>query len=106
MREIFVRDILKLCNGEIIIGSENQVLEDFTNDTREVKDGYAYIGFKGEHNDGNLMFENALKNGAKVCILQSSSFKEKLDVDSLKKEYPDRTIVLVDNTIAAIQKIA
>ena len=106
MREIFVRDILKLCNGEIIIGSENQVLEDFTNDTREVKDGYAYIGFKGEHNDGNLMFENALRNGAKICILQSSSVKEKLNVDSLKKEYPDRTIVLVDNTIAAIQKLA
>lgn len=106
MGEIFVRDILKLCNGQIILGSENQILENFTNDTREVKDGYVYIGFKGENNDGNLMFENALKNGAKVCILQSSSFKEKLDVVSLKKEYPDRTIVLVDNTIAAIQKIA
>lgn len=106
MGEIFVRDILKLCNGQIILGSENQILENFTNDTREVKDGYVYIGFKGENNDGNLMFENALKNGAKVCILQSSSFKEKLDVDSIKKEYSDRTIVLVDNTIVAIQKIA
>ena len=66
MKEIYASDVVKICNGEIICGNENEVLENFINDTREIKEGYVYVGFKGEHNDGNLFYEKALENGAKV----------------------------------------
>ena len=62
MKEIYTRDIEKICNGEIIFGNRNEVLENFINDTREINDGCVYVGFKGEHNDGNLFFEKALEN--------------------------------------------
>ena len=106
MKEIYARDVVKISNGEIICGNENEVLENFINDTREIKEGYVYVGFKGEHNDGNLFYEKALENGAKVCILQKDSVKYKLNVDEIKKKYSNRVIILVEDTIKAIQQIA
>lgn len=106
MKDIFVRDVVKVCNGEIIYGEENEILENFTQDTREVKDGYTYIGIKGEHHDGNLLYEDALKNGAKVCILQKSSVEGKIKVEEIKEKYVGRNIILVENTIKTLQELA
>ena len=106
MKEIYVKDVLRICKGEILIGNENEVLEDFSKDTREVKDGDIYVGIKGENHDGNLLYKDALKNGAKVCILQKESVSNKLDMNKLRENYPDRTIVLVDNTVKALQELA
>ena len=106
MKEIFARDVVRICNGEITCGNENEILQNFIIDTREVKEGDVYIGFKGEHNDGNLFYEKALENGAKVCILQKNSVEEKLNLKDLQNKYPDRTIILVEDTIKAMQQIA
>lgn len=106
MKDIFVKDIIEKCNGEMIFGNENEILEDFTNDTREVKPGYVYIGFKGEKTDGNMLYEKALENGAKVCILKKESVINNINLNKLEKQYNDRTIILVENTIKAIQQLA
>ena len=106
MNEILAKDVVKYCKGKIICGSENETLENFTQDTREVEQGYVYIGFKGEHNDGNIFYEKALENGAKVCILQASSVEGKINVEEINKKYNNRTIILVENTIKAVQELA
>ena len=106
MKEIIVKDIVKLCKGEILLGNENEVLENFVKDTREVREGDVYLGIKGENHDGNLMYEDALKNGAKICILQKNSVVKEIDINMIKEKYKDRTIVVVDNTIIALQKLA
>ena len=106
MNEILAKDVVKYCKGKIICGSENEALENFTQDTREVEQGYVYIGFKGEHNDGNIFYEKALENGAKVCILQASSVEGKINVEEINKKYNNRTIILVENTIKAVQELA
>lgn len=106
MKEIIVKDIVKLCKGEILLGNENEVLENFVKDTREVREGDVYLGIKGENHDGNLMYEDALKNGAKICILQKNSVVKEIDINMIKEKYKDRTIVVVDDTIMALQKLA
>ena len=53
MREILVKDVVRICKGEILIGKENEKLGGFIQDTREIKEGTTYIGFKGGKNDGN-----------------------------------------------------
>ena len=106
MKEIFVKDVTKICKGKILIGNEDEVLENFVKDTREVKKGDVYVGIKGENYDGNLLYEEAIKNGAKVCILQKQSVNEKIDVEKINKEYPHTTIILVDNTIKTLQELA
>lgn len=106
MKDIFVKDIIKICNGKLICGNEEQIITNIIKDTREVSEGDTYIGFKGEHNDGNLMFEDALKNGAEICILQAKSIENKFNLEELKEKYNDRTIILVEDTVDTLQKLA
>ena len=109
MKEIYAGDVVRICDGQIIMGKEEEILKKFTQDTREIKEGDVYIGFKGEHNDGNLMYEKALENGAKVCILERNSFQQEVESKKLKElqtRYNDRTIILVNDTKIAIQKMA
>lgn len=106
MNEVYVKDLIKLCDAELICGKENEVLDNFTKDTREVEKGCTFVGFEGENVDGNLFYEEALKNGASVCILRKESVKDKIDAKALKRKYEDRTVILVENTIKAIQQLA
>ena len=71
MNKIFVKDVINLCKGKIIFGKEDETIEDIVRDTREVKKGDTYIGFKGEKNDGNLMYEQALKMEPKFAFYKN-----------------------------------
>ena len=106
VKDILVKDIIDVCQGKIACGSKENAIKNVVRDTREVKKGDTYIGFKGEHHDGSLMYEEALQNGASVCILQNESVKDILDIQLLEKNYPNSTIILVDNAIKALQEIA
>ena len=63
MRQIYIKDIIKISNAELLCGNDEETLTDVVRDTREIKQGDTYIGFKGEHNDGNLLYIDALKKG-------------------------------------------
>ncbi len=78
MNELKVKDIIKVCNGKLICGNENEICEEFCKDTKEIKQGDVYIGIKGQHFDGNTFFEQALKNGAKTCILENIEIQKEI----------------------------
>ena len=101
MKEIYIKDIIKTCNAELLCGNEEDTLTDIVKDTREIKKSDTYIGFKGEHNDGNLFYNTAIENGAKICILQKSSVENKinLEIEEIKKKYNNVSIILVEETI-------
>ncbi|MCI8519603.1 MAG: UDP-N-acetylmuramoyl-tripeptide--D-alanyl-D-alanine ligase [Clostridia bacterium] len=63
--------------------------------------GDVFVGIRGENIDGSSLFEEALENGAKACIINDIE----LPNDIINK-YPDRTIIKVKNTIKAIQEVA
>lgn len=102
MREIIVEDLINVCKGILIKGNKNVVLQNFSKDTRTLKKEDIYIGIKGDNFDGNLLYEEALKNGAKGCILNENI---QLEEDVLKN-YPNIFIVLVKDTIKALQELA
>lgn len=106
MKNILIEDVVQLCNGELLCGDTKDILKEVKRDTREIENGDTYIGFKGEHNDGNLLYEEALKHGAKICILEKDSVDKIIDIENLKQKYPGISIILVENTIKALQDIA
>ncbi|MBQ3408663.1 MAG: UDP-N-acetylmuramoyl-tripeptide--D-alanyl-D-alanine ligase [Clostridia bacterium] len=99
--DIKVKDILKICNGELIVGNEEIICENFSKDTRTIQKNDVYVGIKGDNFDGNTLYEQAFEKGAKVCILQGI-----IASDEVKNKYNDRCIIVVDNTIKALQQIA
>lgn len=97
MNDLYVRDIVRLCNGKLINGNLDLVLGNFCTDTRKVKDNDVYVGIKGEVHNGNDFYREAIRNGAGVCILDT--VKEDCD-------FGDVTVVLVDDTLECLQKLA
>ncbi len=101
IKDITVEDVLDICSGELICGNLDMVLENFCQDTRLIKPGDVYVGIKGENHNGNDIYEDALQKGAKACILQGIIIP-----DNIKERYANRAIILVDDTIRALQKLA
>ena len=101
MKNITVKDILELTNGELIIGNQDFECENFSKDTRQIKENDIYVGIKGEKFDGNLFWKEALEKGAKCVIVENIDFsKESLE------NFRDKIIIEVENTFDALYKIA
>lgn len=95
---IYVRDIISICNGRLLSGRDDLECINFTNDTRVLQEGDVYVGIKGESFNGNSFYREALNKGAAICILDDESVIN----DDISKD----TIVLVDDSIKAIQELA
>ena len=95
---IYVRDIIRLCYGELISGNENIECINFINDTRVLNKGDVFVGIKGETFNGNSFYKDAIKKGASVCLLDDKSV--------LDGEFGKATIILVSDSIKAIQELA
>lgn len=96
-----IKDIIKVCNGKLICGNEEDVCIDFSKDTRTIQENDVYVGIKGENFDGNTLYLDALEKGAKACILQGVE----IDKETIEK-YKNKSIIIVDDTIKALQEIA
>ena len=96
MKDITVKDIVNICRGKLICGDESIICREFKKDTRNIETGDVYVGIKGENFNGNTLYEKAFENGAEVCIISGVE----------AKEYKGKTIIEVEDSINALQKIA
>ena len=96
-----IGEILKITKGKLIIGNENEYLENFCRDSREIKQDDVYLGIKGEELNGAIYFEEAFQKGAKGAILQDIEITEEQ-----KQKYTNKFVILVENTVKAMQEIA
>lgn len=95
---IYVHDIIDICNGELLCGDASLKCEHFCKDTREMNKGDIYVGIKGDTFNGNNFYKEAFNKGASICILDNDT-----EIDD---KYRDKTIILVDDTIICLQKLA
>ena len=101
MLKIQIKDILNISNAKLIKGNINEYLTNISKDTRTINQNDTYIGLKGETYDGNTFYKEALKKGAKTCILSNIN----LD-NNILNNYPNTNIILVDDTIDFLVKLA
>ena len=101
MKELKIKDILKVTNGKLVIGNEELICNSFSKDTRTIEKGDIYIGIKGENFDGSQFWKQALDNGAEAVIIQDIEISEEE-----KEKYSDKTIIKVEDTIKALCQMA
>ena len=101
MKNLIVKDILNITNGELVVGNENLECIKFSKDTRKIERGDIYIGIKGETFDGSKFWRQALEKGAQAVIVDNVDFTDK-EIE----EFKERTIIKVENTLKALYKIA
>lgn len=95
-----VKEIIDVCSAELLCGDEKETIENFTRDSREIQDKTMFLSIIGENFDGNDFFEAAFKNGAAACMVNRDIDKKAI------KQYEDKIIIKVDDTIKAIQVLA
>lgn len=95
---ININTILELCHGSYLGDDYNIPCIHFSSDTRTINKGDIYVGIKGDTFNGNNFYQDAFSKGAALCILDDDTL-----IDS---SYQQANIILVSNTIEAIQKIA
>lgn len=101
MKELLVKDIIKVTNGKLIIGNENLVCNNFSKDTRTINKDDVYIGIKGEKFDGSKFWKEALNNGASSVIISN------IEITKEEKEnFKGKTIIIVEDTLKALYEIA
>ena len=99
MHNIYVKDVIDICNGLLLSGDENLLLENFSKDTRTINKKDVYIAIKGESFDGNIYIDDAFSKGASCCIIDND---KNIDLN----KYKDKTIIKVDNSIKCLQELA
>lgn len=98
-----LEEIVKACNGELLYGDKNIECKNFSKDTRTINSGDVYVGIKGENFDGNTLYKEAFEKGATVCILQGI---DKNELEEYGKEKAGMAVILVEDSIKALQEIA
>lgn len=101
MRNLKIKEILEVTKGELIQGDLELECKNFSKDTRTIQKGDTYLAIKGEKFDGNLFWKQALENGAD-CIIVSEIPKDK----EVLKNYENKTIIRVKDTLEALYEIA
>lgn len=96
--KLSVEEILDICNGTLLCGNTELLIESYSKDTRTIKSGDCYVGIKGESFDGNKFWKSALEKGACACILDS--------FEGALEDTANYTIILVKDTVKALQDLA
>ena len=98
MEKLTIHEVLKAVNGELlnyIHDIHDKKITGISIDSRTVSEGQLFIPIRGEHFDGHDFIEQSIFNGAIAYLT------EKKDII-----YPDTNIILVENTIEALQNLA
>lgn len=101
MKNLTIKEIIKVTKGELINGNIDFICKNFSKDTRTIQKGDTYIAIKGEKFDGNLFWKQALEKGAD-CVIVSDIQWKKED----KETYQNKTILKVKDTLEALYEIA
>ena len=96
MKEIFIKDIINLIDGNLIIG-EDTSLDSFCINSKDIKENDVFVGIKGEMIDGSKFYLDALNKGAKGAIITKGFYKDKVD---------NKFVIEVEDTTKALQQIA
>ena len=101
--ELKVKDIVNITNGRLIIGSKEEVCENFSFDTRKIEKDDTFVGIKGERADGSTLWKEALDNGAKIAIVENINFTYS-EMEEYKAK--NKVIIKVEDTLKAFSQIA
>lgn len=94
MKNVTVKDIVKVTGGILLCGDENYEITNFSIDSRTTKEGELFIPIVGEKVDSHRFIENALQNGGATLTQQH------------REKEGSKAWIYVENTMQALQKIA
>lgn len=99
MRAIKVKELAQAVSGQLLRGEAEAVVASVSTDTRTMKNGDVFIALIGERYDAHNFLSQAVAKGASVLIV--SRFE-----DGFLPAEKGPAVILVDDTTAALQRLA
>lgn len=93
--ELTFEELLKYCNGKVIVDKGEKTFNTLSTDTRNIKNGNVFLALKGENFNGNKYVKEAFEKGATISIVDEVLFDEN-DVDGVVIKVNDGKKALLD----------
>ena len=97
---MFIKDIINVTCGELILGDESKFIDSFSIDSREINNGDLYVSIIGDKFNGNDFISDTFIKGA-VGVVYQGNIDENLFI-----KYSDKIFIKVNDTIKALQDMA
>ena len=107
MRSITVKEILDTTGGRLLQGSTEAAVHGAAIDSREVTAENVFFPMKGMRADGHDFLGSVLQRGCRTMVISDAAKvpgEEVLQGLDLKKD--DINVILVDDTLKALQQLA
>ena len=104
MESLRIAEILKFCDGHLILGDLQDRISSISLDSRNLKKNALFIAIKGERYNGHKFLEEALKKGAKGAVI-NSKFKATKSLRAIAKQ-SHKILIQVTDTRKALGDIA
>lgn len=95
-----LKEILDCVSGNLILKGAQEKFKNISIDTRNMENQEIFLAIKGKNFNGNKYVLDAVKNGAKICLVD----EEPQNISELKQH--NISIVFVENTLKALEKLA
>lgn len=95
-----IKEILDCTQGRLIIEGTHKNVNGVSIDTRNIIDEDIFFAIGGSNFDGNKYIFDAINKGVKLCII------DKIYFDKGKFKVYDVSIILVDDTLKALERLA
>ncbi len=101
MKELKVKDIVRIIDGTLICGDQDKTCNGFKYDTREVENGDVFIRVGNEKEEGKQYWEMAFEAGADVSIINDV----RIDLEKLNK-WKDKVLIKTNDPLKGLQNLA
>lgn len=95
MRKYTAKEIADITNGTILSGSTKICIDNIQYDSREVHKGSLFVPIKGAKTDPYQFIDSCFEKGASAVL-----------TEYFNEDCSDQTMIMVDNTLYALQAIA
>ena len=104
MIQITIQDILEATGGKLLSGSLTDSVSLFAVDSRVCRPGTLFAAVTGGNSDGHLYLSKAFENGATAALVSEFTAPGVYDENGVSAAFSDRAVILVPDTVEALQK--
>ena len=99
MASYSIQDIAQWVHGTVDAADASIAVNHLVTDTRKITDpaGSVFFAIQGEHRDGHRFIPEAWQQGVRVFVVTEPG---------LRRQYPDGSFILVEDTLRALQQLA
>lgn len=99
MPKLTLTNVAQATGGRVLSGQSDTMIAGVSTDSRSIASGELFIPLQGEHFDGHLFFDEAIRRGASAVLVQENNRAAK----HLPADFP---VVAVADTLIALQDLA